>query len=50
MVLWVTIAIIGLIFLLLFLAVAVFRFKSFNLRNFEQQLNIPSFEIPNLNE
>jgi len=50
MVLWVSVAIIGLIFLIVFLAVIAFRFKSFDFQNFGQQLNIPSFEIPDLNE
>jgi len=50
MVLWASVAIIGLILLLIFFAVITFRFKSFDFRNFGKQLNIPSFEIPDSNE
>jgi hypothetical protein len=50
MVLWISIAVIGLIFLSIFLIIASIRFKNADFKNLKEQSNIPSIEIPNFNE
>ncbi|PIS34447.1 MAG: hypothetical protein COT37_02420 [Parcubacteria group bacterium CG08_land_8_20_14_0_20_43_9] len=49
-VLWVSVAVIGLIFVVAFLLAVSLRFKSFDFRSFGRQLNLPSFEEVNFSE
>jgi hypothetical protein len=49
-VLWVSVGIIGLIFLSTFFIITSARLRNVNFQDLKEQSNIPSIEMPNFNE
>lgn len=50
MVLWMTVGVVGLIFLFVFSLIISLRFKNIDFQSMREGSNIPPLEIPNFNE